>query len=345
MASRDDGERFEEAPRGAGVAVSRFSRVHLAALLGVLVVGAVGEWVGGLWVALGAVAGALGAAAFALRPRRVIGPARRGLILRGTTLTFDAASGAPPVPVVDLSVPFGLTLVANRARSRIALALTTSTDTFYVGADVREDERVSTRPLLAAAFTVATDERALEAAAPDGAPLTLGVSAFARLYDALMRLDPRAPGRLFLSDARGQAVTLDGPQLAAGTRAFDLTSSLEWRGMLFRERAFGGGVAVYQGTHVRQGGTEIVFVSLMPALTSPSVPGDVLSTSEPVLERAVLRDLSLMHEQAEDPPPGNVRVAVERVFMLPIRAALSSARQRTSSKPDLGRHERPLRLS
>ncbi|WP_448900758.1 hypothetical protein, partial [Escherichia coli] len=94
----------------------------------------------------------------------------------------------------------------------------------------------------------------------------------------------------------------------------------------------------------RQGGTEVVFVSLMPALTAPSEPGDVLSTSEPVLERAVLRDLSLMHEQAEEPPPGELRVAVERVFMLPLRAALSAARQRTSSKPDLGRHERPLRL-
>ena len=114
--------------------------------------------------------------------------------------------------------------------------------------------------------------------------------------------------------------------------------------MLFREAGYGGSVAVYQGTHVRQGALEVVFVSLMPALAAPG-SGDILSTSEPALERAVLRDMALMHEQASDPPPNELRVAVDRVFMMPLRAALSATRQRRSSYPDMLHKERPLRPS
>jgi hypothetical protein len=224
------------------------------------------------------------------------------------------------------------------------LALTTQDATFYVSAAVDDGERGPRRHLLAAAFTVASDESALEAAAPDGAPLLLSLDELERLHRALLELDPQCGNRVLLTDTRGDPVVLDGPRLQVGRRLFDLGSALEWRGMLFRESSLGG-LAVYQGTHVRQGGNEIVFVSLMPALSAPSSPGDMLTTAEPVLERAVLRDLALLHESAEDPPAPELRVAIDRVFMLPLRAALNATRQRPS-QPDpssSSRGPRPLR--
>lgn len=341
-------QRFEDGASTAPCAKHRVPRAWAFGYAGVAAFALAPPLVMHAWVAggfLAVLAIALGAYAARSIRRVAVDVRARALVLDGTTLAFDGGAGAPLAIVAELAAPFGLTLVANRARSQMTMVVTTVDATFYVCTDVRGDERVVARPLLAAAFTVASDERALAAAAPDGAPLRLSVAAFARLHAALSRLDPGATQRLFLSDARGEPVTLDGPRIVAGVRALDLTASLEWHGLLFRERAFGGGVAVYQGTHVRQGSTELVFVSLMPALTSPSVPGDVLGTAEPVIERAVLRDLALMHEAAEEPPPGELRVAVERVFMLPLRAALSTARQRSSSKPDLGRRDRPLRAS
>jgi hypothetical protein len=270
---------------------------------------------------------------------------RRALVLSADELAFDAANGAKPTLVAKLGKRFGLTLLANRARNRTALVVTTGESTFFVGAVVPEADRLACRPLLASAFTVASDERALDPAAPDGSPFLLSSSSLVRLYSALAALDPQAASRIFLSDARGEPVVLDGSRLMVGRRSFDLTTGLEWRGMLFRESGFGGGVAVYQGTHVRQGSTEVVFVSLMPALSSPNSPGDMTSTAEPVLERAILRDMALMHETAEEPPSAELRVAVDRVFMLPLRAAVNGARQRTSSQPDVGARSRPLRAS
>ena len=125
--------------------------------------------------------------------------------------------------------------------------------------------------------------------------------------------------RLVLSEARGLAVTHDDGVLAVGDRAVDLTEPIEWRPLLFQE-AFGPAVARYQGTWVKQDATEFVLVSLLPALET--APRDVdLAT----LDRGALRDLRLMQASLEQPPPTDQRVAIDRVFMLPLRAALDGA--------------------
>ena len=72
-------------------------------------------------------------AIFLLRRRAKSSPAR-AMVLTGTTLSFDG--GAPRVaaaPVLELDEHFGLTLVANRARTRATMVLSTTTSTFYVG--------------------------------------------------------------------------------------------------------------------------------------------------------------------------------------------------------------------
>lgn len=256
----------------------------------------------------------------------------RSLVLRGRALGFDGGDGSF-APLIGLEGPFGLTLFANRARTRAVLVVTTPSTSCYVGALVREADQALCRELLAAAFTVANDERALEAAAPDGAPLVVSGGTLRRLYERLRELDARGNRRLFLSDARGAPVVLDGPSLVAGAVTFDLARPLEWQGLLFREG--GGAAAVYQGTMVRQGELEAVFVSLLPALASPS-PGDTAPTGEPAVERAVVRDQGLLSVTVVEPPPPHLRVAIERLFMLPLRAALNEAPVRTQAPSGTG---------
>jgi hypothetical protein len=247
--------------------------------------------------------------------------AARAVVVRGDGLGFDAGDGGFE-SLAGLDGPFGVTLFANRARTRAVLVVTTPATSCYVGALVREGDQAICRELLAAAFTVANDERALDAAAPDGAPFVVSGGTLQRLYERLCERDPHCTGRLFLSDARGAPVVLDGASLVSGPLAFDLSRPLDWQGLLFRE---GQGVAsVYQGTQVRQNEHEAVFVALLPALASPS-PGDTAPTGEPSVERAVVRDQSLLNVVVADPPPPHLRVAIERLFMLPLRAALSHA--------------------
>lgn len=263
----------------------------------------------------------------ALRDRRQ----RRGLLLHHGILSFSNHGGRAPAKVLDLTGPFGVTALANRSRSRGSLAITTRTGSFYVSGRFDDRTRASLRATLASAFTVASDERALEAAAPDGYPLELDGPTFGRFFTALRTLDPRCTQRLFLSGHQGDAVTVDDHALVVGERLFDLNESLEWHGALFREQAFGA-MSVFQLTFVRQGEHEVAFVSLMPALSAPSCPGDVNATAEPELERAVLRDMGLLNVGVEDAPPAHLRVAIERVFMLPLRAALDGAPAATTGR-------------
>lgn len=331
-------ERFEEPLGDPPVATAPWVRWLVASgagagLLGALLLALGWAQAGALLLVLGAVAVAGGALG---RPRRSAprGP-RRGLVLRGRELYFDDASGNDLRPVASLGERFGVTVLANRARSRAALALTSSEMAFYVGASVSDEEAPRCRSMLMSAFTVASDERALEPAAPDGMPLLLGGEELARLYAGLLRVDGSSAGRFFLTDVRGDAVTLDHKALTVGPRQLDLGASLDWHGLLFQE-AGNNGMTIYQGTHVRQGSTEVVFVSLMPALSSPADPGD-LPPSDAMLEGSIQRDLTLLRDISSDPPPVSQRVAIDRVFMLPLRAALQAAprsqRQRSSSPP------------
>lgn len=247
----------------------------------------------------------------------------RGLVLQDNQIFFDDASNGPLRLIFPLQERFGVTMLANRSRTRAALAMTSPQLSFYVGAKIQGDEILRYREALATAFTVASDERALDPAGPDGLPLQLSGEALVRLYEELQRVDSGCTRRFFLTDVRGDAVTLDERVLSAGSSSFDLEAKLDWKGLIFQEESFAG-VMIYQGTQVRQGAHNLVFVSLMPALSSPEDPGD-FAPRDTILEYGTQRDLLLLRNVSGKPPAQERRVAIDRVFMLPLRAALLDA--------------------
>jgi hypothetical protein len=240
-------------------------------------------------------------------------------------LTLDMAE---PQALLELDAPFGVTLLASPRRDRLVAMLSSPAGTYYVGAAFDATARRSFASLLDRALTVAPDDAGLEAVGPDGEPLLLSPEDLGALVDTLVEASPACLDRFVLTDARGGSLTLDGRHLHVGDRDVDLTAPLEWKPIVFQE-AFGAAVAVYQGTWVRQGGTELVLVSLLPALGPP--PGAELDLAD--VDRAVLRDLRLMQASPEQPPPPEQRVAIERLFMLPVRSALDRA-PRASHQPD-----------
>jgi hypothetical protein len=214
-------------------------------------------------------------------------------------------------PLARWGEAFGLTVLANEARARAILAFTTPTQTRYVHVRMQAAAAGSPLPSNADPFGGAGDDLGLLARAvtvADGdlqgdARIALGVADAARVVRAVSSKSPAAFDRIFLTDAAGTSVTVDATQVKVGERAFDLTAPLEWRGFMFHE---------------------FVFVAPMPAELSlvdahPDIPTDSSS------QRAIVRDLRLMQSLADAPPPRDLRVAVDRLFMLPLRRALDRA--------------------
>ena len=98
-------------------------------------------------------------------------------------------------------------------------------------------------------------------------------------------------------------MVLEGAELRAGGRVIDLTQPLEWRAFLFLESAGPLG-AVVQATWVRQAGAEVVLVA--PQTDARAPRGGRVSI-------------------ADAPPPIELRMAIERLFMAPFRHALDRA--------------------
>jgi hypothetical protein len=248
--------------------------------------------------------------------------ARRGLSFDGDRVLYVDGQGTEQV-LLETGDPFGVTLVANRSRQRTVAAVSSTRGTFFVGATLDASARRAFASLLARTSIVGPDEVALEAIGADGEPLDLAPAELIALIDELERANPSCLDRVVLSDARGRPVLLDGPELHVGQDEFDLTAPLEWRAIVFQE-PFGQAVAVYQGTWIRQGASEVVLVSLLPSIgAQPS--GELHATGVPDLDRAAIRDLRLMQATPEAPPPTEQRVAIERLFMLPLRSALDRA--------------------
>jgi hypothetical protein len=252
----------------------------------------------------------------------------RGVSIDGHRLFFHAAAGMPRL-LFSMREPFGMTLVASPRRDRMVAVWSSPEGLVQVGTSFAGAPRRTLGALFDRAFTVSGDEAALEAIGPDGAALELSASDFASLVFAVEELDPTCVERLVLSDARGAPLTLDGRELVVGERRFDLTAPLEWRPFVFQE-AFGAAMAVYQGTWVRQGANETVLVALLPSILpfEPDEDGD--------LDRGMLRDMRLMAAMPEDPPSREARVAIDRLFVLPVRAALDKA-PRASQQPSRAR--------
>jgi hypothetical protein len=254
---------------------------------------------------------------------------RRGLEIEGDRLAFRSAGRLQAI--LSTAGSFGVTLLATPRRDRAVVLLTSAAGTFYVGAHFNVDARRAAAHVLDRATTVGGDDVGLESIAPDGDPLLIAPEDFVTLLDTLSARSPSCLDRFVLTDARGAELKLDGRELHAGSRNIDLDAPLEWRAIVFQE-AFGQAVAVYQGTWVRQGDSELVLVCLLPSL-GPAIFADIdlagLDRAEGRAPKAplsgLLRDIRLMQATPEPPPPTEQRVAIDRHFMLPIRCALDRA--------------------
>ena len=238
--------------------------------------------------------------------------------------------------VAKLAEPFGVTVLASQARQRALLAVTTPTATRFIGVRLEGLDKEATSLLLERASIVA-DGDALAAHASDEDTLS------AKDAVALMRIVrervPAALDRMYLSGTRGERITLDGTELRVDTadrsRLFDLEMPVEWRGFLFHE-ALGAAANIYQATWIRQGSSELVLVAPMPTEL-------LLTASKSNPPKRLSQQQKLLTPTPDEPPPGDLRTGIERVFMLPVREALSRAPRpsrapatRRVSSPDLG---------
>jgi len=298
-----------------------------------------------LLASLGLVTGVLAFFSARLFVRRVAKRPLRRLRIDATGIALEAPARhrdhtrIMQERLIDFSGSFGMTLLSDPVRGRLALAVTATGRAVYFSARVSADERHAYRGLLSHASTVSDDDAVLDAVGPDGDPLELKLRDMKILIDTLLQTDALALDRCFLSDTHGAPVVLDNHGLQIGRKDFDLRAPLEWRAMLFQE-PFGavmpvsdresqakppGGVMIYQATWVRQGHSEAVLVALIPSISSVAVPPSPAAGEVPEVASAVLRDLRLMQASPEPPPPAELRVAIERMFMLRLRAALDRA--------------------
>ena len=86
----------------------------------------------------------------------------------------------------------------------------------------------------------------------------------------------------------------------------------------------GQAVVFYQGTWIRQNGSEVVLVAPMPASDVPREAG-AHREARGRLGRALTRDLRLLQSPPESPPPRDLRVAIDRPFMMAVRRVLDEA--------------------
>lgn len=248
--------------------------------------------------------------------------------------------------IVTWSAPFGVALLASYGRPYALLAFTTPTQTRYI--PTRIDERTEQDDDLFARIAVLADLDLIDGIAHDA---SLPAAQAASLVRAVEKKDAAALGRVYLSDGRGSPIALDRATLSVGEKTFDLTSGIEWRALMFHEST-GQAAALYQATWIRQSGKEpsatreVVLVAPMPASIVPREPNAHKEASGR-LGRALTRELKLLQAPAENPPARDVRVAIDRPFMMAVRRALDEAplAQRVSVEPvnPDGRASRPER--
>jgi hypothetical protein len=245
--------------------------------------------------------------------RRRSGPC---IVADATGLARISADGSKPI--VGWDGPFGVMLLASYGRPHGLLAFTTPTQTRYI--PTRLDDRSEADDELFARIAVLTDLDLVDGARNDAA---LAPGDAASLVRHAAGRSAGALGRMYLTDGRGVPISLDRVTLSVANRSFDLTSQLEWRALMFHEST-GQSAALYQATWIRQSGSEVVLVAPMPASIVPREPNAQREASGR-LGRALTRDLRLLQSPAEAPPSRDVRVAIDRPFMLAVRRALDEA--------------------
>ncbi len=256
-------------------------------------------------------------AAFARRPAVLPSGTYLEADEAGITRTTQLEPGTKK-PILSWDAPFGVALLASYGRPTALLAFTTPTQTRYVPA--RIDDRSEADDELLARIAVLADLDLVDGVAHDAA---LTSAATASLVRHVEGHDKHALGRVFLSDGKGMPIALDRATLAIGERSFDLTSQLEWRPLMFHEST-GQAAALYQATWIKQAGSEVVLVAPMPASIVPRESSAHRDASGR-LGRALTRDLRLLQAPAENPPSRDVRVAIDRPFMMAVRRVLDDA--------------------
>jgi hypothetical protein len=209
---------------------------------------------------------------------------------------------------------FGVTVLANPSQTRGLLAFTSAARTRIVGVTIEKPEVADpSRRCFERAVPVADADLDDALGGTRNGCLT-GRSASVLLAEIEKRT-ASAIGRIYLSDASGAKVTLEGTKLGAREKVIDLTDAVEWRSFMFHEGDLAA-VTVYQATWIHQAAIELVLVCPIPADVSSWGIGRIT-----------------------DPPPApELRVAVDRLFMIPLRRALESA-------PRISRPNMPRRSS
>jgi hypothetical protein len=218
------------------------------------------------------------------------------------------------VPLASWGEPFGVAVLANHARTHALLAFTTPHHTRFLA--IRLPDGEADAALVREVFLLAATVADADVIRDDGAALAPADAA--ELIRSIRARAPNAIGRIYLSGAADEDIVLEERELRCGQRTFDLRAPLEWRGFLFHE-SMGAVATVYQATWIRQGATELVVVAPLPPEISVGRQRDVR------LHPSFLRDLKLMQATPDEPPPRELRFAIERVFMLPLRQALDRA--------------------
>ncbi|MFO0669136.1 MAG: hypothetical protein U0235_05820 [Polyangiaceae bacterium] len=312
-------------------------RLRVTSLLVLLAVLSVLPLPMALWqrVVLGVVALAgLLRVALAVRAQKRVPPLGE-ILLDGAHVERRSRRGT--TELASFAAPFGLAVFADPRRTRGSLAFTTPTSARYLTArlgDEAEGAVVADRALLARAAAVAESD-ALGAQLDEA---TLSSADAERLLAFVEKRAPEATERIFVSGPAGEPIVLERRALKVGTKVFDLTAPLEWKAFMFHETV-GAMAMLYHATWVRQDMSEVVLVSPMPPEVSSlfadgpdQVRAVVERSSE--MQRAVARDLRVMQAAADAPPPVETRIAVERMFMFPLRRALDTApRARVSVPP------------
>lgn len=271
--------------------------------------------------------------ALAIREQRKLRAKMGEVVMDERTIERRGKGGATVLAKLD--EPFGLAVFADPRRTRAILAFTTPTSARYLTARLGEPDHAATdRSVVKRAAAVAESDAL-------GAQLDAATLSSFDAEEIVATLEGRSPeaiGRIFVSGPAGEPIVLDRAALKVGTKTFDLAAPLEWKAFMFHETV--GAIAMlYHATWVRQDASEVVLVSPMPPEVSslfsegPEELRAVVERSSE-MQRAVAKDLRVMQAAADTPPPVETRIAVERMFMFPLRRALDTApRARVSVPP------------
>lgn len=246
------------------------------------------------------------------------------LLVDEHSILLTEANGSRSRPLIPIAPGFGLTLLANAERTRLVVGVTSGKRLLFVGAALDAADRRRFDFILPHAVTACREDLSMAMQSTRGRTLIVDAESLLRLIDILTQVDATALGRVVMTDNAGREVVLDGDRLQTPRGTIRLDQPFEWRALHFREGS-GAMDAEFQGTWVRQGKHEIVLVALQTDDVRRSIH-DLCTRDGPAPDPMLRTDARLAAGCTAAPPPFEQRIAVDRLFMLPVRRALDGAR-------------------